>query len=43
MDIVTYALLKNNKLTQANSFGDFPVEGVSGALYLAKDTGQTYY
>ena len=43
MDIITYALLKRNKLTQANSFSDFPEEGVSGALYLAKDTGQSYY
>lgn len=43
MDIVTYALLKKNKLTQANSYSDFPEKGVSGALYLAKDTGQTYY
>lgn len=43
MDIVTYALLKKNKLTQANSYGDFPEKGTSGAIYLAKDTGQTYY
>ena len=43
MDIVTYALLKKNKLTQSNSYGDFPKKGVSGALYLAKDTGQSYY
>ena len=43
MDIVTYGLLKKNKLTQSNSYGDFPETGVSGALYLAKDTGQTYY
>lgn len=43
MDIVTYALLKNNKLTQANSYGDLPTEGAEGALYITKDTGQTYY
>ena len=43
MDIVTYALLKKNKLTQANSYSDLPENGTSGAMYIAKDTGQTYY
>ena len=43
MDIVTYALLKKNKLTQANSYSDLPEKGASGALYITKDTGQTYY
>lgn len=43
MDIVTYALLKKNKLTQANSYSDLPEKGTSGAMYITKDTGQTYY
>ena len=43
MDIVTYALLKKNKLTQVNSYNDLPEKGNSGATYITKDTGQTYY
>lgn len=30
-------------LVQKDSFGDFPLEGSKGFVYLAKDTGQTYY
>lgn len=30
-------------LIQKDSFGDFPETGNSGNIYIAKDTGQTYY
>ena len=47
MDIITYALSKSysnrNRLTQVNSYDDLPEKGGIGALYLTKDTGQTYY